>query len=85
MDKAGCVGRRTVITFAVIALIPDKDLGFITTVGARTLSVYFWHRPLCYLFRTWKVLPRLYMLFGGTYNEAVAGQVKGLLSSAVTI
>ena len=70
-------GAALLITFAVIALIPDKDLGFITTVGARTLSVYFWHRPLCYLFRTWKVLPRLYMLFGGTYNEAVAGQVKG--------
>jgi len=66
-----------IITFAIIALIPDRDLGFITTVGARTLSVYFWHRPLCYLFRTWKVLPRLYMLFGGTYNEAVAGQIKG--------
>lgn len=65
------------ITFAIIALIPDRDLGFITTIGARTLSVYFWHRPLCYLFRTWKVLPRLYMLFGGTYNEAVAGQIKG--------
>lgn len=66
-----------IITFAIIALIPDRDLGFITTVGARTLSVYFWHRPLCYLFRTWKVLPRLYMLFGGTYNEAMAGQAKG--------
>jgi hypothetical protein len=70
-------GVALLITFAVIALIPDKDLGFITTIGARTLSVYFWHRPLCYLFRTWKVLPRLYMLFGGTYNEAVAGQIRG--------
>ena len=66
-----------IITFSIIALIPDRDFGFITTIGARTLSVYFWHRPLCYLFRTWKVLPRLYMLFGGTYNEAVAGQIKG--------
>jgi fucose 4-O-acetylase-like acetyltransferase len=70
-------GVALLITFAVIALIPDKDLGFITTIGARTLSVYFWHRPLCYLFRTWKVLPSLYMLFGGTYNEAVAGQIRG--------
>ena len=70
-------GVALLITFAVIALIPDRDLGFITTIGARPLSVYFWHRPLCYLFSTWKVLPRLYMLFGGTYNEAVAGQVKG--------
>ena len=66
-----------IITFSIVALIPDRDFGFLTTIGARTLSVYFWHRPLCYLFRTWKVLPRLYMLFGGTYNEAVAGQIKG--------
>lgn len=65
------------ITFAIVALIPDKNLGFVTTVGARTLSVYFWHRPVCYLFRNWMVLPRLYMLFGGKYNEAIAGQVKG--------
>lgn len=71
-------GVALLITFAVIALIPDKNLGFITTVGSRTLSVYFWHRPLCYLFRNWMVLPRLYMLFGGKYNAAVAGQVKGL-------
>ena len=66
------------IAFAIIALMPDRNLGFITTIGARTLSVYFWHRPLCYLFRTWKVLPRLCVLFGGTYNDAVAGQVRGL-------
>ena len=66
-----------VITFAVISLIPDRDLGFITTVGSRTLSVYFWHRPLCYLFRSWEVLPKLYVLFGGKYNDAVAGTVRG--------
>ncbi|MBR0342882.1 MAG: hypothetical protein IJH64_11680, partial [Oscillospiraceae bacterium] len=39
--------------------------------------IYFWHRPVCYLFRNWAVLPKLYMLFGGTYNAAMAGQVKG--------
>lgn len=67
-----------VITLSVIAVIPDKDLGHVTTVGARTLNVYFWHRPLCYLFRNWMVLPRLFMLFGGTYKAAAAGQAKGL-------
>ena len=66
------------ITFAIIALIPDRDLGYITTIGARTLSVYFWHRPLCYLFRTWKVLPRLCVLFRGTYKAAAAGPARGL-------
>jgi len=65
------------ITLCIVVVIPDKNLGYITTVGSRTLNVYFWHRPVCYLFRNWKVLPRLFMLFGGTYNEAVAGQIKG--------
>ena len=31
-----------------------------------------------YLFRNWAVLPKLCVLFGGTYNAAVAGQAKGL-------
>ena len=65
------------ITLCVISVVPDKDFGYITTVGARTLNVYFWHRPLCYLFRNWKVLPNLFMLFGGTYNASVAGQIRG--------
>lgn len=67
-----------VIVLAIIAVIPDRDLGYVTTVGARTLQIYFWHRPFCYLFRTLKVLPRLAVLFGGTYDAAVAGNVKGL-------
>lgn len=66
------------ITLSVIAVIPDRDLGYITTVGARTLNVYFWHRPLCYLFRNWAILPKLCVLFGGTYDAAVAGQTSGL-------
>ena len=66
------------ITFCIIAVIPDKDLGYITKIGSRTLNVYFWHRPVCYLFRNWMVLPRLFVLFGGTYDASVAGQIKGL-------
>lgn len=66
------------LTLCIIAVIPDKDLGFATTVGSRTLNVYFWHRPLCYLFRNWAVLPKLFVMFGGTYNAAAAGQAKGL-------
>ena len=66
------------ITLSVIAVIPDKNMGFITTVGSRTLNVYFWHRPLCYLFRNWAVLPKLCVLFGGTYNASVAGMKRGL-------
>ena len=65
------------IALSIIVLMPDRDLGFVTTTGSRTLSIYFWHRPLCYLFRNWAVLPKLCVLFGGTYNASMAGQAKG--------
>ena len=72
------------ITLCISSVIPDKDFGFVTTVGSRTLNVYFWHRPLCYLFRNWAVLPNLFVLFGGKYDAALAGQVKGLAFSGHT-
>ena len=65
------------ITLCIVSVIPDKEFGYITTVGARTLNIYFWHRPVCYLFRNWKVLPRLFVFFGGKYDASVAGQIKG--------
>ena len=71
-------GFALLLTFAIIAVIPDRDLKFVSVVGSRTLNVYFWHRPLCYLFRNWMVLPRLVVLFGGTYDASLAGQAKGL-------
>ncbi|MBR0309130.1 MAG: hypothetical protein IJH92_09620 [Mogibacterium sp.] len=66
-----------VITLCVVSVVPDRKLGYVTTVGARTLNIYFWHRPVCYLFRNWAVLPKLFVLFGGRYNASVAGQIKG--------
>jgi fucose 4-O-acetylase-like acetyltransferase len=67
-----------ILSLAIIVLIPDRQLGYVTTVGERTLNIYFWHRPVCYLFRNWAVLPKLCVLFGGTYNASAAGQAKGL-------
>lgn len=66
------------IAFSLIALLPNKRLGYITTIGSRTLNVYFWHRPVCYLFRTLAVLPRLFILFGGNYITEKAGTLPGL-------
>ena len=66
------------IAAAVISVIPEKDFGFITTAGARTLQIYFWHKPFTSLFRTLYVLPRLAVFFGATYDVSVAGQTSGL-------
>ena len=64
------------IAMSVVTLMPDRNMGYVTTIGSRTLNVYFWHRPVCYLFRNLEVLPKLYVLFGGTYNAAAAGGPK---------
>lgn len=71
-------GFSLLMAFAVIAVIPDRDLGIFSLVGRRTLGIYFWHKPTQYLLKIGNVLPRLVMLFGGTYNEAVEGPAHGL-------
>ncbi|MBE6040901.1 MAG: hypothetical protein E7220_00085 [Clostridiales bacterium] len=71
-------GIALILTFAILAVIPDRDLGPVTVAGQRTLQVYFWHRPVCYLFRTLHVLPSLVVMFGGTYDEALYGPKAGL-------
>ena len=71
-------GFSLLMALAVIAVIPDRDLGHVSVIGQRTLGIYFWHKPTQYLLKIGKVLPRLVVLFGGTYNEAVAGPTHGL-------
>ena len=76
--RLGVWALALLLTLCILIVIADRDMGFITTIGSRTLNVYFWHRPLCYMFRNWAVLPKLYVLFGGTYKASVAGLKPGL-------
>ena len=46
--RLGVWAIALLITFAVIIVIPDKNLGYISVIGANTLNIYFWHRPICY-------------------------------------
>lgn len=66
-----------VMTIAVMAVIPDREMGHVSVVGRRTLGIYFWHKPTQYLLKIGDVLPRLVVLFGGTYDASVAGTVHG--------
>lgn len=53
--QGGCVFRLVyyifaiIIGFAVICIIPERKLSFISTFGKRSLQVYFWHRPIIYV------------------------------------
>ena len=42
-------GITVVVNFALISLIPDKNIPFWTKFGARTMQVYFWHRPILFV------------------------------------
>lgn len=49
--KYGCVMRgftyvlSGLLCLSLIAVIPDKKLGFLSVCGSRTIQVYFWHLP----------------------------------------
>ena len=58
------------ISLSIIVIMPNKNLGYITKIGSRTLNVYFWHRPVCYLLCSLGLLPKLVELFNGTYYIA---------------
>lgn len=48
--RLGVIMFSAILIIAVLGIIPDRNLGFWTTVGSRTLNIYFWHRIICYAF-----------------------------------
>lgn len=52
------------ITLAVVVIIPNKNCGFFSTIGTRSLSIYFWHRPFCYWLCDIGVYPTLAKMAG---------------------
>ena len=45
-----CYCISLLLCLAVFCFIPDIRIPFISKMGANTLAVYFWHRPVLYLF-----------------------------------
>lgn len=45
-----CYSLSGLAGYALLCLIPDHRLPLCTTLGCRTIQVYFWHRPVLYLF-----------------------------------
>ncbi len=44
-----CYGISILLCMAVFCFIPNIKVPIISNMGANTLAVYFWHRPLLYL------------------------------------
>ncbi|MBQ7133564.1 MAG: acyltransferase family protein [Ruminococcus sp.] len=45
-----CYGISIVLCMAVFCFIPNIRVPILSNMGANTLAVYFWHRPVLYLF-----------------------------------
>lgn len=48
--RLGCYGLSSVISLAVLSIIPKRRIPVITGIGAKTLTIYAVHRPLQYAF-----------------------------------
>ena len=68
------------ITFAVIIVMPNKDMKFFSVIGANTLNIYFWHRPICYWINGLGLFPAMASAFG----ENLAVVLFILLGAAMT-
>lgn len=44
-----CYGISAILGLACILLTPTKRIFAVTTMGRRTMQVYFWHRPVLYV------------------------------------
>lgn len=45
-----CYTLTVIISFALICVTPNKKIPIISEYGKRTIQVYFWHRPILYIF-----------------------------------
>jgi len=57
--RLGIWAVALVLIISAIAIMPNKR---ISAIGERTIQVYFWHRPVCYLFTTFFLMPGQFLL-----------------------
>ena len=68
--------------FAIITIMPNRDMKLVSKVGAKTLNVYFWHRPVCYWICGMGVFPTFAKFF---HSAPVALIAYIFLALALTI
>ena len=68
--RLGVWAIAIILAVSVITVIPNKEVKLLSGSGSRSLSIYFWHRPVCY----W--------LCGTTLYETLCG---ALGSSAIVL
>lgn len=69
--RLGCYVISGVFGFALMCLVPNKNLGLVSSTGAKTLQIYFWHRFILLLFERFSLYDRIETLTGGTIATAL--------------
>lgn len=54
--------------FMVVVVIPKRKLGILSRFGRRTLSVYFWHMPILYVYNCLNINLLLWKIMGGYWK-----------------
>lgn len=57
--RLGIWAIAIILTLAIVIVIPNREIKLVSKVGERSLSVYFWHRPICYWLCGINVFPTL--------------------------
>lgn len=58
-----------ILTLAIVIVIPNREIKGVSVVGERSLSVYFWHRPIAYWICGVGIYPGLVSF---CHNDAIA-------------
>lgn len=70
------------LIIAILGILPNKNLGYCSTIGSRTLNIYFWHRIICFAFVQYGVYEvvgsnLLYTLIGFAMTAVLALPIFG--------
>ncbi len=64
-------GISALMGLSVMCLVPNKSLGYITKMGAKTLQIYFWHRMILMIMEHFKLYDMIQSRTGSTIATAV--------------
>lgn len=78
--RIACYVISAVFAFAVMCLVPNKKLGFISSTGAKTLQIYFWHKFFLDIFDRFNLYSHIEAITG----ETLATVVYILIAVAIT-
>ena len=64
-------GISALMGLSIMCLVPNRSLGYITKMGAKTLQIYFWHKMVLITMEHFQVYKMLQSRIGDTYATAV--------------